>query len=343
MIRLDLTTPTVTVEGDGAEEHFFTVRAMQRGDIPASVRRFVPDVQFLEEAVRTRSGDQVLCEYDITESGVYELRSACIGSLEQRYVELGVEFLDKDSLQLTVLPNSSICSYIVEDTIHYFIRGNTLRFELTVEGRCFHTESEKEDVKKHRATAWERILADDDTELEGGIKLETLFTTKLPLNEPADDEDIGLRDERPGLGFPGERFDLVCPQCGKFMRLRLRRKPPEVRLFYGCSAWPDCDATHGAKRDGSPMGTPGDKETRKARMYAHQVFDRLWEAKEGEKPLMNRHEAYEWLRKEMKLTGDSGHIGSFSKTQCDQLQALVKAKFPRTKTAWDKILDDNLF
>jgi ssDNA-binding Zn-finger/Zn-ribbon topoisomerase 1 len=168
-----------------------------------------------------------------------------------------------------------------------------------------------------------------------------LFPTNR-LSKPAD-EDISLRHERPGLGFPGERFDLVCPQCGKLMRLRHSNKPP-IRLFYGCSAWPDCDATHGAKRDGSPAGTPGDKETRHARICAHRVFDRLWNAKEGEKPIMNRHEAYEWLRKEMKLTGDDAHIGSFSKTQCDQLQALVKAKYPRVRNAWDKISgDEDLF
>jgi hypothetical protein len=167
VIRLDLTTSTVTVEGDGVLEHFLTVRTMQRGSIPASVRRFVPDVLGLEANVRTRSGDRVFNEFDITESGVYELLSAHIDSAhERRHIELGVEFQGEDGLRLTVLPNSSACAWVVEDTLQHFVTGDTMKFDLlitlsTVGEGCIHLESEKEGVKKHRATAWERILADD--------------------------------------------------------------------------------------------------------------------------------------------------------------------------------------
>ena len=162
----------------------------------------------------------------------------------------------------------------------------------------------------------------------------------LKVPEPAVD-DIGLRHESPGLGFPGEKLDLVCPQCGAEMRLRQSKNFKKSPLFYGCSAWPACNATHGAKRDGSPVGLPGDQATRKARMYAHRVFDRLWDAKPGEMPIMSRYAAYAWLRKEMKLSEKDAHIGFFDTERCLQLEALVKKKFPGTKNAWDMIVGDD--
>ena len=170
-----------------------------------------------------------------------------------------------------------------------------------------------------------------------------LFETALPepkVPKPAV-EDISLRHEPIGLGFPGERFDLMCPQCGATMRLR---RTKFGSLFYGCQSYPECDAGHGAHKDGSPQGVPGDKATRRARTCAHKVFDRLWDAKDGQKPIMSRHAAYAWLRKEMKLSEEKAHISHFNEAQCEQLQALVKKKYPGVKNAWDMIAgDDELF
>jgi len=166
--------------------------------------------------------------------------------------------------------------------------------------------------------------------------LEDLFETKLakPVQPAAD--DIGFRDEKIGLGFPNERFDLKCPECGAMMKLRNSKHG----LFYGCEKYPACKASHGAYNDGRPKGTPGDKETRKARIHAHRIFDRLWKPKGEEKARMTRSQAYAWMRKGLKLKEDEAHIGKFTVDQCEKLVALVKKKFPGVQTAWDKLASD---
>lgn len=166
--------------------------------------------------------------------------------------------------------------------------------------------------------------------------LEDLFETKLTSPPRAAVEDIGLRDERIGLGFPHERHDLKCPECGAGMKLRTSKHG----LFYGCEAYPACKCTHGAHNDGSPLGTPGNRETRKARIYAHRIFDRLWKAKVGEKPHMSRHQAYAWMRKTMGLSDSEGHLGSFTTEQCNMLVAHVLKKYPGVRNAWDKLAGD---
>lgn len=164
--------------------------------------------------------------------------------------------------------------------------------------------------------------------------LEDLFETKLPPKAAA--EDISLRDEKLGLGFPGERFDLVCPECGAVLKLRNSKHG----LFYGCEKYPACKASHGAYDDGRPKGTPGNKETRKARIYAHRIFDRLWKDKENGKPRMSRSAAYAWLRKSMKLSESEAHIGNMTKEQCEKLVVLIQKKYPGVRNAWDKLAGD---
>lgn len=164
--------------------------------------------------------------------------------------------------------------------------------------------------------------------------LEDLFETKLPPKPAV--EDISLRDEKLGLGFPGERFDLVCPECGAGMKLRNSKHG----LFYGCEKYPACKASHGAYNDGRPKGTPGDKETRKARIFAHRVFDRLWKAKGGEKAAMTRSAAYAWMRKALKLSEAEAHIGMLTAEQCEKLVNLIRKKFPGVRNAWDRLTSD---
>jgi ssDNA-binding Zn-finger/Zn-ribbon topoisomerase 1 len=166
--------------------------------------------------------------------------------------------------------------------------------------------------------------------------LEDLFDTKMTAPPKPGAEDISLRDEKLGMGFPGERFDLVCPECGGGMRL----KNSKHGLFYGCEKYPACKASHGALDDGRPKGTPGNKETRKARIYAHRVFDRLWKPSKDKKAIMSRSAAYAWMRKHMKLGEAEAHIGAFSTEQCQQLVMLVTKKYPAVRSAWDKIAAD---
>ncbi len=114
----------------------------------------------------------------------------------------------------------------------------------------------------------------------------------------------------------GTVLDHPCPECGKPMVLR----DSKYGLFYGCTGFPDCKASHGAHKDGKPLGTPADKETKKARIRAHDAFDQLWKDKH-----MSRGEAYVWMQEAMDMTPAEAHIGNFTIEQCDELEVLVDA------------------
>ncbi len=92
-------------------------------------------------------------------------------------------------------------------------------------------------------------------------------------------------------------------------------------LFYGCTKYPTCSATHGAHKDGNPLGIPATKITKQARIAAHDVFDQLWKQRH-----MSRKEAYAWMQRAMGLPSGEAHIGRFTVEQCDALRAAV-AKF----------------
>jgi len=112
----------------------------------------------------------------------------------------------------------------------------------------------------------------------------------------------------------GTVLDHPCPECGGQMVLRNSR----YGLFYGCTGYPECRAAHGAHADGRPLGTPADAATKKLRIEAHAVFDRLW--KGGS---MSRSAAYRWLREAMELSEAEAHIGRFTSEQCLALMAKV--------------------
>lgn len=107
---------------------------------------------------------------------------------------------------------------------------------------------------------------------------------------------------------------LTCPECGSPMKLRSSRYGP----FYGCTAYPDCKATHGAHPDGKPLGTPADKPTKAKRIEAHDAFDKLW--KENG---MTRGDAYRWMQRVLNLSAREAHIGSFDIAMCERLISAV--------------------
>ena len=102
--------------------------------------------------------------------------------------------------------------------------------------------------------------------------------------------------------------------------------------FYGCSEYPKCDGTHGARPDGTPLGKPADKETRAMRVQAHASFDRLWK---GKPALMDRTQAYEWLDDVMGLSKEEGHISRMDKDQCQRLILLVDRYLSRAEGEGD--------
>lgn len=134
--------------------------------------------------------------------------------------------------------------------------------------------------------------------------------------------------------FPNQRLDLICPDCGASLVLRSTSS-----VFYGCSAYPQCKSTHPARADGSPKGTPGNAATRKARIQAHYLFDRVWK----EKLVRNRGAAYTWMRKTLGLSRAEAHIGSFDIPQCESLMKAVYAGFPKIRgDRWTALLVDPL-
>ncbi len=108
------------------------------------------------------------------------------------------------------------------------------------------------------------------------------------------------------------------PGCTGIMSLRDSR----YGLFYGCQFYPKCECTHGAHPDGTPLGRPATKETKKARIEAHAWFDKLWKRPEGK---MDRSSAYRWMIEAMGLTSDTAHIGRFTTEDCQNLTAKVQA------------------
>lgn len=115
--------------------------------------------------------------------------------------------------------------------------------------------------------------------------------------------------------------DLSCPSCGSNMTLKQSR----FGLFYACTAFPKCRATHGAHPDGKPLGKPADATTRQWRVRAHEAFDELWK---GSKKRMSRGRAYAYLQEVMSMTPEEAHIGNFNEDQCvDLIERLAIAEY----------------
>lgn len=117
-----------------------------------------------------------------------------------------------------------------------------------------------------------------------------------------------------------ETHNLLCPECGKGMVLRTDSKFKSHGFWYACSNWPTCRGTHGAHADGSPLGTPANQETKRWRIRAHSVFDRLWQSH-----IMSRADAYRFLAQNLEIPLDKCHIGSFSMPQCQKVVEICES------------------
>lgn len=115
-----------------------------------------------------------------------------------------------------------------------------------------------------------------------------------------------------------QEHELECPDCGDSMALLNDR----YGTRYRCRDL-ECKGAHGAHPDGRPLGEPVDAATRKARIEAHDAFDRIWRAKR-----MSRSAAYAWMRSEFSLSEEEAHIGKFPAITCRQLVLKVKNSFP---------------
>lgn len=111
---------------------------------------------------------------------------------------------------------------------------------------------------------------------------------------------------------------LFCPDCGDSMALMKDRN----FVGYKCRTL-SCRGSHGAHPDGSPFGTPADAKTRKARIEAHDAFDRLWKFS-----TMTRTQAYTWMQGALSLESSECHIGSLDEDTCKRLVRAVKVAYP---------------
>lgn len=101
-----------------------------------------------------------------------------------------------------------------------------------------------------------------------------------------------------------------CPECGSIMYLR----DSKYGKFYGCVRYPHCQAIWKSDKDGNPIGTFADKNTKKWRVIAHCLLDSLW--KSGE---MARTDAYKWVQKTMNINEKEAHISMFDTHKCKEL------------------------
>ena len=105
---------------------------------------------------------------------------------------------------------------------------------------------------------------------------------------------------------------------------KYRWRSGKGRLFYSCSRWPDCRATHGAHPDGSPLGVPANGETKAARVQAHQALDAMIEARGW-----GRSGAYVWLGRRLGIPEhrikDECHIARFDRETCARVVEICRA------------------
>lgn len=151
---------------------------------------------------------------------------------------------------------------------------------------------------------------------------------------------------------PGEVEGMECPEDGCDGSLELRES--KHGLFYGCTEWPDCDATHGAHPDGRPLGVPADKPTKRARMRAHEAFDPLWrnapqhydirdevgtpEHGEAVRKIQKvaRVRCYRWLAHRLRMDVDECHIGMFDAFTCELVVKVCRGVRPDDVRRWYK-------
>lgn len=142
------------------------------------------------------------------------------------------------------------------------------------------------------------------------------------LYDQEDDEPVLSPAERGALLAEG----MLCPFCNSQVEFCSADRVYGVKYahlnLYVCSRFPDCDSYVGSHEGtGLPKGTLADKALREARKLAHAAFDPLW--REGETEIFSRHEAYEWLARQLGIGKNETHIGMFDVQTCEKVVKVV--------------------
>lgn len=120
-----------------------------------------------------------------------------------------------------------------------------------------------------------------------------------------------------------EEEGLSCAECGAEMRLGKDRFGVRYLPAQPCGM-ERCAGTLGAHPDGSPLGYPADRATKRARIEAHDAFDRIWVH-----GIMSRGEAYAWMKRELGLGRGEAHIAKLDREQCLEVVRRIREEFPQ--------------
>lgn len=118
-----------------------------------------------------------------------------------------------------------------------------------------------------------------------------------------------------------QNFKPICPYCGNKAILvtgeviYTHRSDLYDKLFWLCEP---CNAYTGChKNSNSPLGVIANGELRKAKIDAHNNFDKLWRNNNT-----SRKKAYKWLANELSMPEGECHIGYFDLEKCNTVAKL---------------------
>lgn len=115
----------------------------------------------------------------------------------------------------------------------------------------------------------------------------------------------------------------LCPYCGEFSKATTGKEMyphrPDLHdlKFFKCHP---CNASVGTHlKNGKPLGTLANPQTKGLRSKVHKLFDPIWRTKK-----MRRNQAYTWLAEQMNIATKDCHIGMFDNAKCQQALEILK-------------------
>lgn len=122
-------------------------------------------------------------------------------------------------------------------------------------------------------------------------------------------------------------YDLSCPDCDSNMILRKSK----YGYFYGCQDYPitGCNASVGARLDGTPVSMPTSMNEKEARINATEELERLW--KSGK---IQRSETLDWVCQKMECKRSEAYIARFNIQQCEALIFFIKEELFNWEYDW---------
>lgn len=136
------------------------------------------------------------------------------------------------------------------------------------------------------------------------------------------------KEEREAAKFEKKR--PTCAECGGRESMPVggeviypHREDLWGLRFWLCPCGARCECHKNTKDQ--PKGRPAHHSTREARIRAHAAFDPIWKAvstRDGVDMTTARRRGYQWLGREMGLSGEEMHIGYLNEADCNRVIAL---------------------